>query len=95
MLVLYLNYSLLPAYFPILRGLRKDKYNRSISKYHVDVDEDDDEVSEDLEREVKVSCKAGKHVSCLGRIPLQCLSSSIDLYLWGLECLVVLMFPSI
>ncbi|CAL1167200.1 unnamed protein product [Cladocopium goreaui] len=41
--------------------IRKDKYNRSISKYHVDVDEDDDEVSEDLEREVKVSCKDVKN----------------------------------
>ena len=37
--------------------IRKDKYDRSINKYHVEVDEDDDECSEDLEKELHESSK--------------------------------------
>lgn len=39
---------------------RKDKYNKNICKYHVEVDEDDEDVDEDLEREIKTSRKAGQ-----------------------------------
>ena len=43
--------------------LRKDKYNRNIMKYHVEVDTDDSDADEDLEREVKTSSKAGKNTN--------------------------------
>ena len=44
---------------------RKDKYDRSINKYHVEVDEDDDECSEDLEKELHETSKdqLSDHVS--------------------------------
>ena len=37
--------------------IRKDKYDRTIMKYHVEVDEDDDECSEDLEKELHETSK--------------------------------------
>lgn len=47
--------------------LRKDKYNPKIMKYHVEVEEDDEDVDEDLEREIKRStkalCRRRKHTS--------------------------------
>lgn len=43
-------------------GSRKDKYNKKINKYHVEVDEDDESVDEDLERETKTSIKARFYV---------------------------------
>lgn len=39
------------------RGLRKDKYNRKINKYHVEVEEGDSDLDEDMEREIKTSSK--------------------------------------
>lgn len=38
--------------------LRQDKYNKNISKYYVEVDEDDASVDEDLERITRSSSKA-------------------------------------
>ena len=38
--------------------LRDDKYNKKIKKYHVDVDTDDEDCNEDVEREIKRSHKA-------------------------------------
>lgn len=45
-----------------IQTLRKDKYNPAISKYHIEVDEDDEDVDEDVEREIKSSHKA-RHAS--------------------------------
>lgn len=38
---------------------RKDKYNKKINKYHVETDEQDESMDEDLERVVHESTKAG------------------------------------
>lgn len=38
---------------------RKDKYNKNIFKYHVDVEEEDEDVDEEVERQTKRSVKAG------------------------------------
>ena len=40
-------------------GLRKDKYNKKISKYYVEYEEDDESAGEDIERELHEETEAG------------------------------------
>ena len=42
--------------------LRKDKYNSDIKKYHVEIDEEDESVDEDLERYTQTSTKVASCV---------------------------------
>lgn len=44
---------------------RRDKYDSSVFKYHVEVDEDDEDVDEHVEREKKVSTKVGFLSPCI------------------------------
>lgn len=44
---------------------RRDKYDSNVFKYHVEVDEDDEDVDEHVERERKVSTKVGSLSPCI------------------------------
>ena len=45
-----------------IHSLRKDKYNKNIMKYRVEVEDEDDSEQEDLERISKTSVKAWSYL---------------------------------